>query len=391
MKHVVLGVTGGIAAYKAAEIASRLVKQKMTVHVIMTAHATEFIKPLTFQALTNQPVVVDMFGEPTTWDVEHISLAQKADLFLIAPATANIIGKMAHGIADDFLSTTVLATKAPVLIAPAMNTNMYQHPAVQDNILLLKKRGCVFIPPASGRLACGDVGVGKLADHDIIEDAVRQSINRSQELKGKTVVVTAGGTRENIDPVRFIANRSSGKMGYAIAKEAYRKGAEVILISGITHLPCPFGVQRICVKETAEMFEEVMKYQSADAIIMAAAPSDFRVKNYSSNKIKKEAGDLTLSLIKNVDILKCLGEQKRPNQILIGFAAETDDLLKNAKKKLEEKNVDYIVANDITLPQSGFDAENNTVSMISKDGEVVDYPSLHKEIVAEIIVQKLYV
>lgn len=384
-KTVVLGVTGGIAAYKGLDIVSKLRKKDINVHVIMTKSATEFVTPLSFQALSQNYVVTDMFDEPKTIEIEHISLAQKADLFLIAPATANIIGKLANGIADDMLSTTVMATNAPVLIAPAMNTNMYNNPILQRNIGLLKSYGYHFIDTDEGRLACGDIGKGKLADTDKILDIIEMFLYIKKDLINKKVLVTAGPTREDIDPVRYITNRSSGKMGYAIARAARNRGAEVTLISGSSNLTPPQGVNFIRVHSADDMYNEVMKYYDyMDIVIKSAAVSDYRPVSVNSNKIKKSDNDMSIKLVKNTDILFELGKLKK-SQILVGFAAETNNLDKYANNKLISKNLDMIVANDVTMENSGFDIDTNTVKIFCKNGEVSELPNMSKEEVAYII------
>ncbi|WZL74782.1 bifunctional phosphopantothenoylcysteine decarboxylase/phosphopantothenate--cysteine ligase CoaBC [Clostridiaceae bacterium 35-E11] len=390
-KNVVIGVTGGIAVYKAADIVSQLKKYDINIDVIMTQSAQRFVHPLTFQALSQNFVVTHMFDEPKTWDVEHISLAQKADLFLIAPATANVIGKIANGIADDMLTTTVMATKAPILIAPAMNTKMFENPVIQQNISKLKSIGYKFIEPASGRLACGDIGKGKLADTNVIVNEVINVLKGNQDLKGKKVLVTAGPTREPIDPVRYITNHSSGKMGYAIAENAFKRGAEVLLISGPTNIESPMGVKKIDVTTTDEMYEEVLKYfEWADIVIKSAAVADYRPKSMAQNKIKKSDTDFTINLTRNPDILKELGKRKENGKILVGFAAETQDLLDNAKDKIQRKNLDFIVANDITKTGAGFKSDTNIVSIIDKDGNVTHYDKMSKKHLAEIILDKIY-
>ncbi len=388
-KNVVIGVTGGIAAYKALDIVSKLKKASVNVHVIMTQSAQKFVQPLSFQSLSQNYVVADMFDEPKTWEIEHISLAQKADLFVIVPATANIIGKIANGIADDMLTTTVMATKAPVLIAPAMNTNMYQNPIVQENIRKLEQMGYRFIEPDTGQLACGDVGVGKLPPPEKIVEEILQQLDRKLDLKDKKIIVTAGPTREPIDPVRYITNHSSGKMGYAIAEKAAYRGAEVLLISGPTTLPSPYGVQRIDVNTTMEMYEAVMeKAKWANIIIKAAAVADFRPAVVAENKIKKADADLIIPLTRNPDILKELGNRKAPNTILIGFAAETQDLIENAKKKIQNKNLDFIVANDLTKEGAGFQSDTNIVTIIDKKGHIEHLSKMSKGELAEVILDK---
>ncbi|MEA4828365.1 MAG: bifunctional phosphopantothenoylcysteine decarboxylase/phosphopantothenate--cysteine ligase CoaBC [Clostridium sp.] len=381
-KTIVIGVTGGIAAYKALDIISKLKKADFDVHVIMTEHATKFVNPLSFQSLSQNMVITDMFAEPRAWEIQHISLAKKADLMLIVPATVNIIGKVANGIADDMLSTTIMATKAPVVFAPAANTNMYLNPIVQDNIKKLKMLGYKFIDPDEGRLACGDSGAGKLADTNLISDIVISKLYDIKDLKGKKVLVTAGPTISSIDPVRYITNRSSGKMGYAIAEEARDRGAEVILISGPCSIPKPFGIDLIKIKHNHEMLKAVEdNFESADIVIKAAAVADYKPKTYSTSKIKKNTDDLTIEFQKDTDILKKLGSMKK-NQILVGFAAESDDLLKNAQSKLEKKNLDYIVANDITCGDTGFASDENKVNILCRDGNNISIPKMSKRMVA---------
>ncbi|WP_407641829.1 bifunctional phosphopantothenoylcysteine decarboxylase/phosphopantothenate--cysteine ligase CoaBC [Caldanaerobius fijiensis] len=376
-KKVVLGVTGGIAAYKAAELARFLIREGASVKVIMTESATRFITPLTFQTLTNNPVAVDMFEEPVAWEIEHISLAKWADVFLIAPATANIIGKIASGIADDILTTTVMATKAPVVIAPAMNVNMYNNPITQRNIDLLRQYGYYFVQPESGELACGDIGQGRLADISSIVDFVK-SLFVKKDLVGRKILVTAGPTREPIDPVRYISNYSSGKMGYALAKAARDRGAEVILISGPTSIDPPIGVMFERVSTAEQMRDKVLQYfDEVDAVIMSAAVADYRPMNYSNVKIKKDDSEMTIRLSKNPDILKELGD-KKGRQVLIGFAAETDNIVMNASKKIKEKNLDMIVINDVTQPGAGFEVDTNIVKIITKDGDIKDFPLMNK-------------
>lgn len=390
-KNVVIGVTGGIAVYKAADIVSQLKKHNINIDVIMTQAAQKFVHHLTFQALSQNFVVTHMFDEPKTWDVEHISLAQKADVFLIAPATANVIGKIANGIADDMLTTTVMATNAPVLIAPAMNTKMYENPIVQQNIDKLKRLGYKFIEPESGRLACGDIGRGKLANTNTIVDEVISWLKDRQDLKGKKVLVTAGPTREPIDPVRYITNHSSGKMGYAIAERALRRGAEVLLISGPTNLESAMGIKRIDVMTTNEMYEAVLKhFDWADIVIKSAAVADYRPESMAQNKIKKNDEDFAIKLTRNPDILKELGKRKENGKILIGFAAETQDLLDNAKDKIRRKNLDFIVANDITKMGAGFKSDTNIVSIIDKNGNITHYEKMSKGDLADIILDKMH-
>lgn len=381
-KTIVLGVCGGIAAYKAVEVVSRLRKQGAAVQVIMTAHATEFVTPLTFRELSGRPVVVSMWEEPKTWHVEHIALATAADLFLLAPATANVIGKLAAGIADDMLTTTVMATKAPVLLAPAMNTGMYLNPIVQRNLKTLQAQGYRVLPPADGFLACGTEGPGRLPEPPEIVAAAASILAESQSLQGVRVMVTAGGTREPIDPVRYLGNRSSGKMGYAIAAQAARRGAEVILVSGPVELPVPPGVRRVSVESAAQMREAVLQeYDQVQVVVKAAAVADYAVECPAVHKIKKGDEPLTLVLRKNPDILKELGERKG-RQILVGFAAETQELVAHAREKLEKKNLDLIVANDVTLPGAGFQADTNIVKVLHRSGEIEEWPQLSKDEVA---------
>ncbi|SKA76184.1 phosphopantothenoylcysteine decarboxylase / phosphopantothenate--cysteine ligase [Clostridium sp. USBA 49] len=381
-KCVVIGVCGGIAAYKALDIVSNLKKNNIDVKVIMTQNASKFVTPLSFQSLSQNMVTLDMFEEPKAWEIQHISLAKQADLMLIAPATANIIGKIANGIADDMLSTTIMATKAPVVFAPAMNTNMYNNPIVQNNIEKLKSYGYKFISPSNGRLACGDIGEGKLANTKLISDVICSMIYDIKDMKGKKVLVTAGPTISPIDPVRFISNRSSGKMGYAIAEEARDRGADVVLISGPTNLDIPFGIKTIKVNTNEEMYKEVLKYfDSSDIVIKSAAVADYKPKEYSTNKIKKKDDILSLDLIKDTDILYNLGKIKK-NQILVGFAAESNDIITNAKSKLKTKNLDYIVANDITGKDIGFTSDYNKVTIINNKGECFHLNKMSKKMVA---------
>lgn len=389
-KTVVIGVSGGIAVYKTLDVISRLRKLGVNVHVIMTKSATEFVTPLSFQSLSQNYVVCDMFEEPKTWDVEHISLAKKADVFLVAPATANVIGKISNGIADDMLTTTIMATKGKVLIAPAMNTNMYENPIVQRNISILKELGYNFVEPESGRLACGDVGKGKLATPETIVDEVVKLLTKEQDLKGKHIIVTAGPTRESIDPMRYITNRSTGKMGYSIAEEAVKRGADVTLISGPTNIVPPQNLKKLINIESAQdMFNAVINnLDENDVIIKSAAVADYKPKNYSNKKIKKSNDDLIIELDRNKDIAYEIGKIK-DNKILVGFAAETNDLLENAKNKVKKKNLDFIVANDLTKEGAGFGVDTNIVKIIDKDGNITDYPKMKKEEVANVILDKV--
>lgn len=389
-KTVVIGVSGGIAVYKTLDVVSRLRKLGVNVNVIMTKSATEFVTPLSFQSLSQNYVVCDMFEDPKTWDVEHISLAKRADVFLIAPATANVIGKIANGIADDMLTTTVMATKAKVLIAPAMNTNMYENPILQRNINTLKELGYNFVEPESGRLACGDTGKGKLASPETIVDEVVKLLSKGQDLKGKSIIVTAGPTIESIDPMRYITNRSTGKMGYSIAKEAIERGADVTLITGPTNLTPPQNLKKLVKIESAkDMYEAVLaNLDENDVVIKSAAVADYKPKNYSNKKIKKSDDDLAIELDRNKDIAQEIGKIKN-NKILVGFAAETNDLIENASLKIKKKNLDFIVANDLTKEGAGFGVDTNIVKIIDKEGNITEYPKMKKEEVANIILDKI--
>lgn len=366
-KCVVVGVTGGIAAYKACEVVSRLKKLNADVRVIMTRNATEFVQPLTFQSLSHNPVSVDTFANIQTWEIEHIALAQRADLFIIAPATANIIGKLACGIADDMLSTTVMATRAPVLIAPAMNTAMLENPATQQNIRTLESRGMRMIAPGVGMLACGTSGAGRMSEPEQIVAAAVEALRPREDFAGLAVVVTAGPTAEPLDPVRFITNRSSGKMGYALAEAARARGADVTLISGPTALDAPAGVNVVRIRTTQELYDAVMAHASADVVIQAAAPADYRAREVSPTKIKRTGETLTVELVPNPDIAAALGERKRAGQTLVGFAAETNDVVANAQGKLRRKSLDLIVANDVTRAGAGFDVDTNIITLIDAE------------------------
>ncbi len=390
-KTIVLGVTGGIAVYKAADLVSKLKKQNANVEVIMTEGAANFVTPLTFQSLSHNLVHMDMFKELKNYDIEHISLAQKADVILIAPATANTIGKIANGIADNLLTTVVMASKAKVIFAPAMNTVMYQNPIVKENMDKLKSLGYEFIQPQTGLLACGDYGEGKMAEPaDIVEYVISSFIKK--DLIGKRIVVTAGPTIEPLDPVRYMTNFSSGKMGYSIAKEAADRGAEVILISGNASLMPPKGVEVVNVKTTREMLDAVGEYfDTCHALIKSAAPVDYRPKTVSPIKIKKKPGEqdeLTIDYVRNPDIAAYFGKRKK-EQIIVGFAAETNNLSEYATGKMKKKNFDFIVANDVTQEGAGFKTETNIVTIIDKDGNSNDYPLMHKKDVAKIILDKV--
>ena len=389
-KNVVLGVTGGIAAYKACELTSRLRKAGAQVYVIMTKNACQFVAPLTFETLSNHPVVTDTFARPSTWEVEHIALAKRADVFVIAPATANILAKMAHGIADDMLSTTVLATRAPVLAAPAMNTGMWENAATQENVRLLSARGVRFIGPEGGFLACGDTGAGRMSEPTQIFDAIVETLRPRQDMQGLRVVVTAGPTQEKIDPVRYISNRSSGKMGYAIAEAAAKRGADVTLVTGPTRLEIPRGAKAVAIQSTQDLLEAMTACcKDADIVIQAAAPADFTPATVADQKIKKQGdGDLTLTLRQTPDVAAQVGKMKRQGQTLVGFAAETNDVLQNAEGKLNKKNLDMIVANDVTAPGAGFDVDTNIVTFVTRNGQET-LPCLPKKQVADELLDRV--
>ena len=389
-KCVVLGVTGGIAAYKSCEVVSRLRKQGAKVHVVMTKNACEFVAPLTFETLSNNPCISDTFARPERWEVEHVALAKQADLFLIAPATANILAKMAHGIADDMLSTTVLATKAPVLVAPAMNTGMWTAPATQENMRTLIARGVQVIGPEGGLLACGDVGAGRMSEPvDIVARCV-ELLNREQDLAGLSLLVTAGPTREAVDPVRFLTNRSSGKMGYAIAEAAAQRGAKVTLVSGPVTLAAPAGVERVSVQSTQDLLDAMLRLcPQQDIVIQSAAPADYQPAQVAPQKLKKQGdGTLTLQLVPTPDVAKAVGAQKQPGQTLVGFAAETENLEKNAQKKLDSKCLDLIVANDVTRPGAGFDVDTNIALLITREGQE-ELPLMTKRELADRILDRV--
>ncbi|WGV58105.1 bifunctional phosphopantothenoylcysteine decarboxylase/phosphopantothenate--cysteine ligase CoaBC [Brevibacillus brevis] len=390
-KRIVLGVSGGIAAYKAAALTSKLTQAGALVHVILTESALQFVQPLTFQALSHLPVYTDTFTEPDPHVISHIELADRADLVLIAPATANVIGKMANGIADDMLTTTVLATKAPVMVAPAMNVNMYNHPAVIANMDKLTAYGYRFVEPGVGLLACGWIGKGRLAEPEEIVEAVRQwfasdetrQTIREKDLKDKHVLITAGPTREKIDPVRYITNHASGKMGYAIAEAARDRGAKVTLVSGPTTLARPDGVEFIAVESVQEMFDAVMEQlPHCDIVVKSAAVSDYRPKHVAEHKLKKGDGPLDLVLEKAPDILKTIGERKT-KQFVVGFAAETQNVLQHAQSKLERKNLDMIVANNVLLEGAGMGSDTNIVTLLTRGGEQLALDKLSKRAVAD--------
>lgn len=389
-KHIVLGVTGGIAAYKACELASRLHKAGACVKVIMTKHACEFVCPQTFETLTGNPVCTDMFKREQPWEVEHIALASEADLFVIAPATANIIGKMACGIADDMLSTTVMATKAPVLLAPAMNTNMWENPATQSNMALLEKRGVLSVGPEGGRLACGTSGMGRMSEPEAIYDRCVEILGEAQDLQGIRLLVTAGPTREPLDPVRFITNHSSGKMGYALAERAAKRGASVTLVTGPVSIAQPAVDKVIGVETTEDLYSAMMaECGQQDVIIQSAAPADFAPVTYSDKKIKKNGdGNLVVEFRQTADIAKAIGGKKRDDQVFVGFAAETNDIEKNALKKLKSKNLDLIVANDVSMPGAGFGVDTNIVTMYTPDS-TESLPQMSKLQVADEILNRV--
>ena len=388
-KTVVLGVTGSIAAYKIAGLASMLGKRGVCVRVIMTANAAKFITPLTFETLTGSKCLIDTFDRDFQFDVQHISLAQQADLVLIAPASADVIGKLAHGIADDMLTTTILACTCPRLIAPAMNTAMYENPIVQDNLKILEYYGWEVIPPATGHLACGDEGAGKMPEPEVLLSWIERELACEKDLKDKKVLVTAGPTQEAIDPVRFITNHSSGKMGYAIARAAMLRGAKVTLVAGPTALaPVPFA-RTVSVVSAREMFEAVTAVSDGqDIIIKAAAVADYRPAEVSDEKIRKKDDDLSLALERTDDILQYLGEHKRPGQFLCGFSMETSHVISNARAKLERKNLDMIAANNVKVAGAGFQGDTNVLTLITRDQEV-SLPLMSKEDAAMKILDKI--
>jgi phosphopantothenoylcysteine decarboxylase/phosphopantothenate--cysteine ligase len=387
-KKIVLGVTGGIAAYKAAELVRELVRGGAEVFVVMTRSAQAFVTPLTFQTLSGNKVATDLFSLVEESEIGHISLADRADVLVIAPATANVIGKIAGGIADDLLTTVVMAAKAPVLLAPAMNVHMWENPICQENIRKLGARGYHFLEPEAGELACGYEGKGRLPEIPAIVEEIRTLLS-PQDLRGETLLVTAGPTEEPIDPVRFLSNRSSGKMGFAVARAARRRGGKVILVSGPTALAVPSGVKFIPARTAVQMREAVLEnLPAASVLVMAAAVSDFRPKGTSSEKIKKSAAQPTLSLELNPDILSEAG-QRKGKRLIVGFAAETENLLANAQRKLAEKNLDLIVANDVSLPGAGFAVDTNIVKVIDRSGKVEGLPLMDKEELANRILDRI--
>lgn len=387
-KKIVLGVTGGIAAYKAAELVRELIKAGAEVHVVMTRNAQAFITPLTFQTLSGNPVTTEFFNLIAESQIGHIALADRAEVLLVAPATANIIGKIAAGIADDMLTTVVMATQAPVLLAPAMNVHMWENKICQENIQKLRSRGYHFIDPDAGELACGYEGKGRLAEIPEIVEEIRALLS-PKDFSGEKVLVTAGPTEEPIDPVRFLSNRSSGKMGFALARAARRRGAEVTLISGPTALAAPPQMRHIAVRSATQMREAVMNnLESASILIMAAAVSDYRPRQKAAEKIKKSKPETVVELELNPDILAEAGKHKK-SRILVGFAAETENLLPSSREKLEKKNLDLIVANDVTLPGAGFEVDTNIVQMIDRDGKVEEVPLMTKEDLADRILDRI--
>ena len=387
-KTVLLGVTGGIAAYKAAALASALVKQHAAVEVVMTKNATEFVTPLTFEQLTGRRTMVDTFDRNFSHQVEHISLAERTDLVIIAPATANVCAKPAHGLADDMLTTTVLACRCPKLIAPAMNTNMYENPVTQDNLEILRRYGWDVIEPASGRLACGAVGKGKMPEPEDLLQHVLKYLALPHDLEGKRVLVTAGPTQEALDPVRYLTNHSTGKMGYAIAKMAMLRGAEVTLVSGPTAIPYPPFVKVIPVKSAQEMFEAVAaNAPTCHFIFKAAAVADYTPADYNDNKMKKKDGDLSIPLKRTQDILKYLGEHRVPGQVICGFSMETENMLENSRLKLTKKNVAMICANNLKVEGAGFGVDTNVITLITK-ADCIELPLQSKESAANAIIDQ---
>lgn len=381
-KTVLLGVTGGIAAYKSAALASMLVKAGAEVRVIMTKNAENFINPITFETLTGHKCVTDTFDRNFEFKVEHVSLAQKADVIMVAPATANVIAKLAHGIADDMLTTTILASKAPKIIAPAMNTGMYENPVTQDNLSLLKKFGMEIVTPASGWLACGDVGAGKMPEPDVLYEYILHACACRQDMKGMKVLVTAGPTQEALDPVRYITNHSSGRMGYSIAKACMLRGAEVTLVSGKVALKPPMFIDVVQAISARDMYEAVIsRSDDMDIIIKAAAVADYRPSHVSEEKLKKKDGDSSIPLERTDDILQYLGEHKKPGQFLCGFSMETENMLENSRAKLTKKNLDMIVANNLKVQGAGFETNTNVVTMITPDS-VTELPIMEKDDVA---------
>lgn len=388
-KTVVLCVSGGIAAYKSAELTSKLKKAGAKIHVVMTKSACEFITPITFEALSGNRTVTDTFSREFAWEVEHISLAKAADVFAVVPATANVIAKMAHGIADDMVTTTILATRAPVVVAPAMNTAMFENIATQENIETLRAHGMQIVAPVSGRLACGDTGSGKLASVEDIFAGIEAAVT-AKDLQGKRILVTAGPTRESLDPVRFLTNHSSGKMGYAVAACAAMRGAEVTLVSGPVALSVPFGVSCIQVESAQQMYDAVLsRAEGQDIVIKAAAVADYRPVETAAHKIKKNGAQMSIALEKTDDILAALGERKTEKQVLCGFAMETQDLLQHAEDKLHRKKCDMLVANNLTDTGAGFQHDTNQVTLLFANGKQEPLPLMEKSTLADVILDRL--
>lgn len=388
-KSVVLGVTGSIAAYKMANLASMLVKLNADVHVIMTQNATHFITPMTFETLTNNKCIVDTFDRNFNFDVKHVSLAKRGDLFLVAPCTANVIGKVANGICDDMLTTTIMATKAPVLFSPAMNTGMWENPVLQDNLRKLKHYGYHVIEPVVGRLACGDTGSGKMPSEETLLEHILLHLAREKDLKGKRLLITAGPTQEAIDPVRFISNRSSGKMGYALAKMAVIRGADVTLVSGPVSIAPFAGIETVEVRSAQQMFEAVTERSAErDVIIMCSAVADYKPVSCSDQKLKKNDSDMTIPLTRTQDILGWLGEHKQAGQVLVGFSMETENLIENSRQKLTKKHADLICANSIASEQTGFAVDTNKVTLITQEA-VKELPLCTKEETADLILDSI--
>ena len=389
-KEVLLGVTGSIAAYKAVDLVSRLIKLDASVNVIMTQNATRLVSPLTFQSISRNPVVTDMFAEVADWQPKHISLADRADILVIAPATANIIAKLAHGVADDMLSTTALTVRCPILVAPAMNCHMFDNPIFQENIEILRRHNFAFVEPEYGRLACGYEGKGRLAQAEKIIQEIQRLVSKPGDFKGKKILVTAGPTYEALDPIRFITNRSSGKMGYAVAEAAFSRGADVTLVSGPCALDAPTGVKVVKVESAIQMRDAVIDHApQADVVIMAAAVSDYRPQQVSPQKIKKAQGQMTLVLERNPDIIAELSQNKPDGQIIVGFSMETENVLDNALEKLRKKKLDLIVANDVSQPGAGFGTDTNIVWLIDSSGQKKKLPLMSKRDVADAILNEI--
>lgn len=388
-KTIVLGVTGSIAAYKIANLASMLVKLNADVHVIMTQNATHFITPMTFETLTNNKCIVDTFDRNFNFDVKHVSLAKRGDLFLVAPCTANVIGKVANGICDDMLTTTIMATKAPVLFSPAMNTGMWENPVLQDNLKKLQHYGYHVIEPVVGRLACGDTGSGKMPSEETLLEHILLHLAREKDLKGKRLLITAGPTQEAIDPVRFISNRSSGKMGYALAKMAVLRGAQVTLVSGPVSIAPFAGIEMVAVRSAQQMFEAVSERSAeSDVVIMCSAVADYKPASYSGQKMKKSDNDMSIPLTRTQDILGWLGDHKQAGQVLVGFSMETENLIENSRRKLTKKHADLICANSIASEQTGFAVDTNKVTLITQEN-VTELPLCTKEETADLILDSI--